>query len=241
MSTHSARFALISQRILAKRRFAEKHGGMSQKRTPTELLEGAYAIETPADNQSYYADFADHYDAEFATRLGYVYPTVIADYYREHAKPTDTPIADIGCGTGLVAEALNLPPSQIHGFDISPDMLERSRAKGLYADMHEVDLTRPMLRPDKPFGAVISAGTFTHGHLGPEPLENLLSLAAPNALFCIGVNAQHYAAKGFETVLNNLTQRGLITAPTLETVPIFSDPDSPHGADTARVLVYRKT
>jgi len=214
---------------------------MTEKRTPTELLEGAYAIQTPQDNLSYYKDFADHYDAEFATRLGYIYPAVIAEFYRKHRQGSDHPIADIGCGTGLVAEALNLPTSSIHGFDISPDMLAQSRAKGLYGDLHKVDLTQPLSPPHTPFGAVVSAGTFTRGHLGPEPLENLLNLAKTGALFCIGVNAQHYAAKGFETALNTLVDQGAITAPLLETVPIFSDPNSPHGADTAHVLIYRKT
>ncbi len=214
---------------------------MTEKRTPTELLEGAYAIQTPQDNLSYYKDFADHYDAEFATRLGYIYPAVIAEFYRKHVQNTDHPIADIGCGTGLVAEALNLPTSSIHGFDISPDMLAQSRAKGLYGDLHNVDLTRPLARPQTPFGAVISAGTFTHGHLGPEPLENLLNLATNGALFCIGVNAQHYTAKEFEPALVALFNKDKITEPLLETVPIFSDPNSPHGADTAHVLIYRKT
>lgn len=213
---------------------------MTQKRTPTELLEGAYAIETPDDNLTYYKDFADHYDAEFATRLGYIYPSIIAEVYSNNAHATDCPVADIGCGTGLVAEALKLPPADIHGFDISPDMLAQSQAKGLYAGLHRVDLTQPLSAPETPFGAVVSAGTFTHGHLGPEPLENLLALAAPNALFCIGVNAQHYAAHGFEAVLQRLESAGQITAPTLETVPIYSDPDSPHGKDTAHVLIYRK-
>ncbi len=213
---------------------------MMKKRTPTELLQGAYAIETPKDNLDYYEDFADHYDAEFAKKLGYIYPAVIAEFYHKHAEPADRPVADIGCGTGLVAEAMNLPKDIIHGFDISPDMLEKSRRKGLYAGLHTVDLTAPFT-PPAVFGAVVSAGTFTHGHLGPDPLRNLLALAAPNALFCIGVNAQHYEAKGFGPALDAMRSQGLISPPLLETVPIFSDPNSPHGKDQANVLVYRKT
>jgi SAM-dependent methyltransferase len=241
LSSHCARFALIYKRILAKMCCSEKHRPMTEKRTPTELLEGAYAIETPKDNLTYYEGFADHYDAEFATRLGYIYPAIIAEFYHKHATQKDRPIADIGCGTGLVAEALDLPQETLHGFDISPDMLEKSRDKGLYADLHEADLTQALSSPQTPFGAVISAGTFTHGHLGPEPLENLLSLAAPNALFCIGVNAQHYAAKGFEPCLTRLVSEGKTTQPKLENVPIYADPNSPHGTDTAHVIIYRKT
>lgn len=214
---------------------------MSEKRTPTELLQGAYEIETPADSQAYYHDFADHYDAEFAQKLGYIYPRVIAEFYHKTATPQDRPIADIGCGTGLVAEALDLAPELLHGFDISPDMLDRSLEKGLYSGLHTVDLTAPLTAPEVPFGAVVSAGTFTHGHLGPAPLENLLTLARAGGLFCIGVNAQHFEARGFASVLDRLYASGKITLPVLETVPIYSDPNSPHGKDTAQVLIYRKT
>nr|WP_325248777.1 methyltransferase domain-containing protein [Amylibacter sp.] len=213
---------------------------MSEKRTPTELLQGAYEIETPEDSRAYYHDFADHYDAEFAQKLGYIYPRVIAEFYHKTATPQDRPIADIGCGTGLVAEALNLTPETIHGFDISPEMLGRSRDKGLYGALHNVDLTAPLAVTAPSFGAVVSAGTFTHGHLGPEPLENLLTLARAGALFCIGVNAQHFAAQGFAAVLDRLQAAGKITAPILETVPIYSDPNSAHGKDKAQVLIYRK-
>lgn len=214
---------------------------MSEKRTPTELLQGAYEIETPADSRAYYHDFADHYDAEFAQKLGYIYPRVIAEFYHKIATPQDRPIADIGCGTGLVAESLSLPAKTIHGFDISPEMLDRSREKNLYAALHNVDLTLPLPPLPTLFGAVVSAGTFTHGHLGPDPLENLLTLAGPDGLFCIGVNAQHFADQGFAPVLGRLHSQGKITAPVLETVPIYSDPNSAHGKDKAQVLIYRKT
>ncbi len=213
---------------------------MTIKRTPTELLEGAYAIQTPQDNQTYYADFADHYDTEFAGKLGYISPAVIAQSYIRNANPSDRPVADIGCGTGLVAEALNLPRDAIHGFDISPDMLEKARGKNLYAGLHNTDLTKPLSQPETPFGAVISAGTFTHGHLGPEPLANLLNLAKSGALFCIGVNALHYASKGFKPMLTSLVEQGRITHLRIETSPIYDVANTKHAADEAYTLLYRK-
>lgn len=214
---------------------------MSQKRTATELLEGAYEIETPEDNLSYYADFARTYDTDFAAKLGYAYPAIIAEFYHKHAGPSDVPVADIGCGTGLVAQALNLPQSNIDGFDISPHMLAKARDKNIYANLHRADLTSPLQTPQTPYGALVSAGTFTHGHLGPDPLENLLTLARTNALFCIGVNAQHFQSHDFASVIRRLENTGKISAVQIENVPIFSDPNSAHGKDTAQVLLFRKT
>lgn len=211
---------------------------MTDRKTSEELLDGAYNIETPDDSVAYYRDFASLYDDSFAAALGYVYPQVIADHFAKTARATDVPVADIGCGTGLVAEALGLPPADIEGFDISPDMLEISRAKRLYGTLHRIDLTQA-LRPDRRFGAVVSAGTFTHGHLGPEPLENILSMARPGALFVIGVNAQHFDAKGFAPVLERLRRGGQITDFARETVEIFSRKDTNHGKDEAQILTFR--
>lgn len=241
MSSHSSNFAKILEQILAKESILENDCLMTKKRTPTELLDGAYAIKTTDDNLAYYKDFANHYDAEFATKLGYVYPAMIANFYHKYATETDYPIADIGCGTGLVAEALKLSQSHIHGFDISPAMLDQSAAKGLYAALSCVDLTKNINKPQKLFGAVVSAGTFTHGHLGPEPLRKLLNLAAPNALFCIGVNAQHYVTHGFEAALKRMEIERQITKPKLKNVLIFSNPNYTHGEETAHILIFRKT
>ena len=69
------------------------------------LLAGAYALETPDQHVAYYRDFAQHYDLTFADGLGYVYPLAIAAALQGMTLP-DGRILDIGCGTGLVADAI---------------------------------------------------------------------------------------------------------------------------------------
>ena len=88
---------------------------MTQGKDGKKLLEGAYDLSTPDDNIAYYKDFAPIYDADFARSLGYVFPAALAEIYHQAGGPDDTPVADIGCGTGLVAEALRLPQAQIDG------------------------------------------------------------------------------------------------------------------------------
>ncbi|MEM9851419.1 MAG: methyltransferase domain-containing protein [Pseudomonadota bacterium] len=212
--------------------------GDGDKNKGVELLEGAYAIRTPADSVTYYASFADDYDAVFAGGLGYVYPRLVADIYQAEAGPVDRPVADIGCGTGLVAEALDLPPAEVEGFDISSEMLEKAREKGLYGALHRVDLTADDPVPGG-FGAVVSAGTFTHGHLGPDALPGLLRFAREDALFVIGINAEHYAARGFDAALAALTDAGRITAPAAKSVPVYAGKDTAHATDRALVCVFR--
>ncbi len=169
---------------------------MIEKSAGQTLLENAYKLSTPEDNVDYYNAFASSYDADFADALGWHYPTAIAAAYRDAATATDTPIADIGCGTGLLASALNFPREQVDGIDISAEMLRAAEEKQLYRSLYKVDLTKALDVIANDYGAVLSAGTFTSGHLGPKPLESLLDIARANALFVIGVKKAFFPRGG---------------------------------------------
>ena len=213
---------------------------MGDKEKAEELLHGAYALKTADDNIRYYRDFAPLYDSRFAGDLGYCYPAAIAQVYREHAGNSDVPIADIGCGTGLVAAEIACDPNDIDGLDISPDMLQAATSKGLYKNLIQADLAAGVEAIERQYGALVSAGTFTHGHLDAAVLPELLKIAKPNALFCLGVNSEHYSTRHFERTLQAMQEQRLILAPVLERVAIYSAAEGEHANDTATVLVYRK-
>lgn len=160
---------------------------MTTKAQAKRILENAYKLTSPDDNAEYYNAFAPTYDMEFADELGWHYPAAIAEIYRDACTATDTPIADIGCGTGLVASALDFPREQIDGIDISAGTLRIAEDKQLYRALYEVDLRKSLDLIKNDHRAVLSAGTFTSGHLGPGPLEALLDIGRADALFVIGV------------------------------------------------------
>jgi SAM-dependent methyltransferase len=211
---------------------------MPPKAPGQSILENAYRLATPGDNAAYYDVFAPTYDTDFVAQMGYQYPKAIADAYRRAATANDTPIVDIGCGTGLVAAELALPDAAIDGMDISPEMLAVAGQKALYRSLGIVDLTGP-LAPDT-YGAVLSSGTFTHGHLGPQPLRGLLTIARPGALFIIGVNQHHFKAQNFAAVLDAMVAAGAITPVKLNTINIYSNPGHDHSNDRALIVKYRK-
>ena len=208
-------------------------------KTPGQtLLENAYKLATPSDSAAYYDAFAASYDRDFVVQMGYQFPKAIANAYHRDALPDDTPIADIGCGTGLVAVELALPNTPIDGMDISPEMLAVAGQKALYRTLTTVDLTGP-LAPNT-YGAVLSAGTFTHGHLGPEPLRGLLEIARKGALFLIGVNQHHFAARNFAEVLDAMVAAGEISPVKLTEIMIYSNQVHDHSANRALIMQYRK-
>lgn len=209
-------------------------------KTPTELLEGAYDLQDATDNIAYYKDFADHYDKGFADNMGYNSPEALAETFHKLATESDRPIADIGCGTGLAALALGLSKDVIDGYDISPEMLDKARAKDLYRNLYNANLKQPLDAYPDNYGALISVGTFTLGHLGPHDLGSLLTLLRPNGLVCITVSAAHFKAQGFAAFLQDLHTVGKITSPQIHTVPIYTKDNHNHAADKTHILSFRK-
>jgi len=203
------------------------------------LLAGAYALQTPDQHVSYYRDFAAHYDRTFAGGLGYVYPLGIAAVLAGLERPPG-PVLDIGCGTGLVATAIRdrQPDTVIDGVDISQEMIDRAAEKDAYRELMLADLTQDFSHLPTGYAAIVSAGTFTHGHLGPEPLAGLVRHCASGGVAALGVNSQHFAAQGFRAVLECLQTQARITAPRLHEVPIYDGRDAAHADDTALILIF---
>ncbi len=209
-------------------------------------LEDAYALETPDDNRNLYRTWASTYDDDFALRNKYVYPKSISSICAGLVDTTSQlSILDIGCGTGIVGTCLSelLRTSIIDGVDISPEMLEvaqskiRADANPVYSQLFEADLTKSISFADAKYDVAISAGTFTHGHLGPDALINVLSVVRPGGRMVVGINKEHFGANGFKASLQQAQVSKRISAPTFSEVQIY-DEGSPHYGDLALVTTF---
>ena len=209
-------------------------------------LKDAYALETPEDNRILYRNWASTYDSDFAQRNKYVYPKTIATICAELVDSSSPlTILDIGCGTGIVGTCLSelITASIIDGVDISPEMLSvtstklRVDNKPVYSQLFEADLTEPISFAKAKYDVAISAGTFTHGHLGPDALINVLSALRPGGRMVVGINKEHFGANGFESALQEATHSRLISAPAFTEVQIY-DAGSPHFGDLALVTSF---
>ena len=209
-------------------------------------LDKAYSVKTPEDSRKLYAEWAATYNETFIKANDYVYPRTIAQKFDELISKSDVQtVVDIGCGTGAVGSYLaNLRPNLIiTGFDISPEMLaeaaklKRISGSPVYNDLIEVDLTAEL--PKKSFDAMISAGTFTHGHLGPQTLISLIQLVRVNGWFAIGINAQHFELRGFGAVLRETQDLGVISAVRFFEEQVYG-PSSPHYGDTTQIAIFSR-
>ena len=161
--------------------------------------ETANRLGTPDQLHTFYDDWAESYDSGFAASKGCDYPRLIAEYFVRRVSPDQSPVLDIGCGTGLVGVSLRKEgwSSELTGVDISQGMLEVAERKKVYQKLICADLNETSQLPQSHFGGMISAGTFTHGHLGPEVLFHLFPLAKPAAHAVIGINAEHHWNQDF--------------------------------------------
>ena len=156
-------------------------------------LDAAYSVKTPEDNKNLYAKWAATYESDFVANQGYNHPKVIAELFNKELPEVKT-VLDIGTGTGLVGLNLsNLRPDLvIDGIDISPEMLAEAKKKNIYRNLYERDLTQEVKGTDAPYDALITIGTFTHGHLPPEALLNMFPLINEGGFFVIAVNEKHF-------------------------------------------------
>lgn len=88
--------------------------------------------------------FAGDFDRHLREDLGYRVPERLVALLREHCGDVLTEgaseVLDLGCGTGLVGDALGAAAVTLTGVDLSGQMLEAARRKGRYAALHQADV-----------------------------------------------------------------------------------------------------
>jgi len=150
----------------------------------------------------------------------------------------DEPVLDVGAGTGLIGQAM--AGGEIDALDLSPEMLAVARRKGVYRDLIAADLTGPLALPDGAYGGVVSAGTFTHGHVGPACLPELLRITRPGALFVCTVVPEVYDSAGFGSSLALLVAQGRITPVRFDDFAIYDHADDAHADARGLIMTFRR-
>lgn len=205
-------------------------------------LTGALNLAGPEACLAHYRDWAASYDSGFATEMQYLLPAHVAAAYL--GTGAAGPVLDVGAGTGLLAERLRDMgfAGEIDAVDFSPEMLSRAAEKRLYAGLFRADITQPLDLPRR-YAGIVSSGTFTAGHVGPEALPHLLAVALPGAQFALSINRRVWSDAGFDRALDDLAAGGQIDGLQLIDVEIYGaaaaglDPD--HAGDRGLIALFR--
>ena len=111
-------------------------------------------------------DYAPKFDRHLTGSLAYRGPELIADALRRACSKRLREyrfVLDLGCGTGLMAQALEGVFSSMEGVDLSPRMLEKAGKTKLYDALHEGELVSFLAaRPSAEADLVVAADVFVY-------------------------------------------------------------------------------
>lgn len=113
-------------------------------------------------------DYAPKFDQHLTKSLAYRGPELIADALRRACSRQKRDYRfgltlDLGCGTGLMAHALEGLCSSIEGVDLSPGMLEKAEKTKLYDALHEGELVSFLAgRANAEADLVVAADVFVY-------------------------------------------------------------------------------
>jgi predicted TPR repeat methyltransferase len=182
-----------------------------------------------------YGEWAEQYD--LIDEMGYVAPAIASQLLQGYAENQHIRILDAGCGTGLVGEDLRQNGYlNLEGFDYSVQMLERAKDKGVYTRLHQGDLTVRLDLPENNYDAIISVGTFTCGHVGPEAFDELIRVTKPGGYLCFTVRDQAWEEDNYRFAMDKIEKNGVWKCLEEKTTDYIQEDGS-----SCNVCIYQKS
>jgi len=149
---------------------------------PTDAMQQGYVA-------ALFDDYADRFDAHLTGALCYRGPQAILSALREVLGASGRPLRferalDLGCGTGLMGEAIRPFVGSLHGVDLSRGMIAKARAKLVYDRLAGGELGEFVRgAPHGSFDLILAADVLVY----VADLRHLLGAVAralrPNGLF----------------------------------------------------------
>ncbi len=213
---------------------------MSTTQKTDAWLEKAYGAHSRSELKEVYRQWADDYDADLV-RTGYLHTPVIIGLVARYVARHNAAILDAGVGTGNTGAILSLLGyNNLHGLDMSEDMLAKARSRKCYAELTQALLGEKLPYTDSSFDAIISTGTFTTGHAPAAAFDELIRILEPGGMLMFTTGTIVWEEQGFRTKLDSLVKAKKLTP--VETTPVycpmpFSETES---GFTTKAIVYRK-
>ena len=204
-------------------------------------VNNVYSYESSKDLKKYYDDWAHEYDT-YAKEVNYLLPELVVDQTVKYLDNDLRVGIDIGAGTGLIGKYLldKKPNILLHAADISHSMLQIAQSKktkfltNCYNRSILIDLKNPAFLTVGYYDFLISAGTFTLGHLNFEDLEKMLPCLKDNGLGVISVKKDHYDNEFFESKLKTCPNIKVLEQNTVNSY------DSDYCAESVLVSFLKK-
>jgi predicted TPR repeat methyltransferase len=136
-------------------------------------------------------DFADSFDQNLE-QLKYEAPQLLhAALQRPGQLPRQSGlrILDLGCGTGLCGPLLRPWAARLVGVDLSPKMLSKAAARGVYDQLNCAELTQWLAEEPQPFDVVICADVLCYFGDLASALPRVRAVLTPGGSFTCSLEA----------------------------------------------------
>lgn len=185
---------------------------------PKQWLEWICSSQNLDELRQNYDGWADRYDADVGGVWDPV-PTAAAMMLAEYMNDKQGVVLDVGAGTGLGGIALaKLGFEKIVGIDISPAMLSKAAAKGVYSSLVCCSIGDEAFKNLERANGIIATGVFADSHAGPAELNGLQDSIEPEGILVFT------ARQSFLPQIQPVLDQPEWTALDSRVMPIYEDP-----------------
>jgi predicted TPR repeat methyltransferase len=139
-----------------------------------KIADAEAALTRPRSDSRYvrhlFDQFAPDYDARMLAHLHYRAPAILRELGEMLGIGAAAPhaILDLGCGTGLMGAAAHDWAGRLDGVDLSPAMVQKARARGIYDELAVSDILDWLVTCQRRYDLIFAADTLVYlGELLP--------------------------------------------------------------------------
>ena len=180
------------------------------------------------DSKLLYDEWANDYDNDLINEYGYIAPKLTVDKFKALVLKKNLKIIDVGCGTGLVGQALyENGYKNIDGYDISPEMLKIAKQSKFYKELKQIDLNDKPTNLSETYDVLICVGSFGYGALEPIAIRHLIGLVKSGGLLFIFMNAEPFKSQNYQKYISKLETQSLWSVNSIDDYNYMSKLDRP--------------
>lgn len=152
------------------------------ERNQTDAAPSAYVVRL-------FDQYADRFDQHLQQELGYRAPLDIVKLIEQHAPEQHAwRVLDLGCGTGLVGEALAGRAQSLVGVDLSEKMLQQARERGEYTQLACADVLQHLQQAESgSVDTIIATDVFIYVGKLDEVVAQAKRLLSPGGMLAFTV------------------------------------------------------
>ncbi|WP_161798999.1 methyltransferase domain-containing protein [Caenimonas sp. SL110] len=174
-------------------------------------LEGGAAPRTPpaAYVQGLFDGYADGFEEHLVEVLNYRAPEILVARVAQMKRLFERAL-DLGCGTGLCGVKLRPLAAHIDGVDLSANMVDRARERGVYDQVHEADAAEYLRRSGERYDLIVAADVFIYVGALEAVFEGAARAITPGGVFCFSVEKEAQQEFALRASLRYAHSRGYI-------------------------------